>query len=46
MEEHEFEVDEMCPYIERLGVCMEPAACFLNHQIKQTLNTAASEFRP
>ena len=39
----EEEYQECCPYIERLGVCLEPEACFLRHQ---TLNLKAKEFIP
>ena len=35
--------DNVCPYIERMGVCLEPAACFLKHK---TMNTEVQEFRP
>ena len=33
----------MCPYVERYGVCFEPAACFLRHKM---MNTKAKEFVP
>ena len=32
-----------CPYYERMGVCLEPAACFLKHR---TMNVNAKEFVP
>ena len=32
-----------CPYFERMGVCLEPAACFLKHK---TMNVNAKEFIP
>ena len=32
-----------CPYFERMGVCLEPAACFLKHK---TMNINAKEFVP
>ena len=35
--------DNICPYIERNGVCLEPAACFLSHQ---TMNTKVEDFVP
>tara|TARA_B110000285_G_C14578874_1_gene361226 strand:- start:230 stop:415 length:186 start_codon:yes stop_codon:yes gene_type:complete len=31
--------------MERMGVCLEPAACFLNHT-KEPINTKAKEFKP
>ena len=34
-----------CPYMERMGVCLEPAACYLNHK-KEKINTSAKEFKP
>ena len=34
---------EFCPYIERMGVCLEPAACFLCHRL---MNVNAKEFVP
>ena len=37
--------ENYCPYMERMGVCLEPAACFLNHK-KESINTSAKEFKP
>lgn len=37
------EDDEICPFIERIGVCLEPEACFLRHTI---WNTNSVEFKP
>lgn len=34
---------ECCPYFERMGVCLEPEACFLRHK---TMNIQAQEFNP
>ena len=34
---------ECCPYFERMGVCLEPEACFLRHQ---TLSVKAKDFVP
>lgn len=33
--------NEVCPYIARMGVCLEPSACSLKHK---TMNLAAKEF--
>jgi hypothetical protein len=37
------EVYECCPYITRMGVCLEPSACSLKHK---TMNLNAKEFVP
>ena len=34
---------EVCPYISRMGVCLEPKACMLCHR---TMNIGAKEFVP
>ena len=34
-------MENVCPYIERMGICLEPAACFLKHK---TMDAAASEY--
>ena len=34
---------ELCPYIERMGVCLEPEACFLRHTV---MNAKAKEWTP
>jgi hypothetical protein len=39
----EMEPSEVCPYIGRMGVCLEPAACSLKHK---TMNLNAKEFVP
>ena len=36
--------DGMCPYMERLGVCLEPEACFMRHEFQ--FNMRAQEFVP
>jgi hypothetical protein len=33
--------NEVCPYIARMGVCLEPSACSLKHK---TMNLGAKEF--
>lgn len=37
------EPSEVCPYISRMGVCLEPSACSLKHK---TMNINAKEFVP
>ena len=37
------EENEICPYISRMGVCLEPSACNLKHK---TMNLKAAEFVP
>tara|TARA_B110001450_G_C17358343_1_gene374492 strand:- start:372 stop:557 length:186 start_codon:yes stop_codon:yes gene_type:complete len=37
------EENELCPYISRMGVCLEPKACCLKHK---TMNLKAKEFVP
>ena len=39
----EEDYQEVCPYVERMGVCLEPNACFLKHK---TMNLKAKEFIP
>ena len=39
----EMESSEVCPYIGRMGVCLEPAACSLKHK---TMNVNAKAFVP
>ena len=36
--------NELCPYIERMGVCLEPEACFLRHSTG--MNAKAKEWTP
>ena len=36
--------DQMCPHMDRLGVCLEPDACFMRHEFQ--FNTKAQEFNP
>ena len=47
------EVSNQCPYMERLGVCLEPEMCFLIHntscssgQSAVQMSTAAKAFNP
>ena len=35
--------NDLCPHIARLGVCLEPAACELRHNI---MNVKAADFTP
>ena len=43
MQQFEDEPSDVCPYIQRMGVCLEPAACSLKHK---TMNINAKEFVP
>ncbi len=36
----------ICPYIARMGVCLEPSACRLRHSTALKLNLNAKEWTP
>ena len=45
------DITNHCPHMARLGVCLEPAMCFLIHQVADArtqaqMTTAAKEFNP
>ena len=48
---NEFDLTNHCPFMPRLGVCLEPCCCFLIHKVPQTgistnLSTQAKAFNP
>ena len=40
--------EDICPHMALLGVCLEPAMCFLRHTLEKpaAFSTAAKEFNP
>ena len=46
----EYDPANHCPYMPRLGVCLEPCCCFLIHKVPQTgpsnMSTQAKAFNP